>query len=383
MAKIIAAAQHMGGANAIAPVVKRLMNQGGIQVIPIGYGYAQRVFKEWGIEYKDIGDWKQSDVSVHPMKCLLDMEGHPDLVLIGTAVQDEKNLNVIDQTLISAARVSSTKSLAVIDFWGNERERFSDIVSEKLEFLPDKIAALDERQKQTLTEIGIGKNKIAITGNPHFDALAQRAEEFTEEEKQRIREKIRINWEKLVFFAGNVFGLRGFDLGFWDLDVIRYLERAIEDLCVAKVGLVIKLHPSIYEHASENGLGKIENYVEKYQGRLIIVKDISSVDLSLACDLTVVIDSTVGIEAVNLNRPVICLRPNPKLERLDNSIFARTKAVPVVYEKRDISGITRRAITDKQYRQDLITNASALRTDGQATNRVVDLAIQMIKNSPK
>jgi len=378
MAKIIAAAQHMGGANAIAPVVKRLMNQEWIQVVPLGYGYARKVFEEQGIKYKVIEDWKQPNVSVHSMKHLLDAEGHPSLVLVGAAVQSENNLSIIDQTLISAAKVSSTKSLAVMDYWGNEKERFGDIVSGQLEFLPNKIAVLDERQKQDMIKIGIGEDIIEITGNPHFDALAQKARAFTEEEKQKIKKEIGLRREKLIFFAGNVFGPNGFDLGFWDLNVIAYLREAVENFCVEKVGLVIKLHPSIYEEESKDDLRKIEKFVKtNSMGKIVIVRNISSIDLSLACDLTLITDSAVGVEAVNLNKPVICLRPNPRLARSDDSVFARTKAVPVVYDRRDISGIVRRAIIDERYRQSLITNASALRTNGRAVERVANLAVQM------
>src|SRR3972149_3058826 len=139
--KILAAAWHPGGANALSPVIKRLHKEGKAGVVTIGHQYSEKIFQNNGIAYETIGFYGLNDVSVASMEQLLRKES-PDLVLTGTAFQSEENKDVIEQTMTLAARNKGIRKLTVMDFWPNDSKEFSDVYSPdgKFKFLPDKIA---------------------------------------------------------------------------------------------------------------------------------------------------------------------------------------------------------------------------------------------------
>lgn len=241
--KILVAAWHTGSANSLAPVVRRLREEGKVEVVVIGHQPSERVFRESGIAYRTIADYGLPNISLVSMIKLLRAES-PDLVLVGTSSQDKENRNVIEQVLTLVANRLGIPSLAVVDFWGNCRLRFSDIfTNEPFGFLPSVIAVLDETSLQEYLIQGIERRRLVITGNPHFDGLAQKAQRFTDADHQRIREQIGLRQELLFFFAGSIFKSEKDTFGFWDWDVLSVIAEALNGVSDEAVGLVVKLHP--------------------------------------------------------------------------------------------------------------------------------------------
>lgn len=375
--KILATSWHPGGVNAISPVIKALIQEGKTEVVVIGYQFSEKIFQDNGIGYKTIESYNLKDVSLDSMEKLLAIES-PNLILTGTATQDDNNRDIIEQTITLAAKRSNIKSLSVLDFWAEYFSRFSNIYTgEKFKFLPDKIAIMDNYAKEAMLEEGFQRYKLVITGSPDFDKLRNMAESFTESEKQEIQGKIGLGVDILVLYVANVFKKENF--GFWDLDNLKLINEVLNELpsdLKNKVGLATKLHPRISKEDSE----EISQYISQMPGRKIkLVTDIDSEKLILASDLVLTACSTLGIKAVYMKKPCISIQPGLEVKDI-LEILTKNKIIPVGYTKEDCKSLINRALTDKNYReQKLVEKASDFRTDGMATKRVKELIYQMLK----
>ena len=375
MKKIVATSWHPGGANAISPVIKALIQEGKTKVVVIGYQFSEKIFQNNGISYRTIESYGLKDVSVDSMEELLAVE-LPDLILTGTSAQDEKNRNVIEQTIALAAKRVGIKSLAILDFWANYSLRFNDVFTgEKFKFLPDKIAIMDEIAKETMINEGFDKTRLVITGNPDFDNLENMARNF--KEKKIIRAKIGSKADLLIFYAANAWKKEIDELGFWDLDNIKIVNRVFQSLSEdrkAKVDMVVKLHPRV---PREDFL-EISQYIDQdSKGRIKLVSDIDPLDLILASDLTLTPFSTLGIKAVYMRKPCISLQPG--LKGKDLLIVSEKGFIPVGYTADDCEREFKKAILNDKYRQEeLPRKAAGFRTDGKATESVKKLVYRML-----
>lgn len=377
MKRILATSWHPGGANAIAPVIKRLIAEDKTIVVVIGYQFSEKIFRDYGITYKIIDSYELRDISLGSLERLLQVE-LPDLVLAGTSMQDEATKDVIEQTIVLAAETKGIPTLAVLDFWGNYWQRFSDIFTgEKFKFLPDKIAIMDEVAQQAMAEEGFAKERLVITGNPYFDDLPAKARSFTATEKQTIRQSIGLDCETLLFFAGNTLKNEAINYGYWDLENIRLLAGVLKQLPEGqrtKIGIAVGLHP----RTPESDLAEINHYIGEISGiKIKVVRHIKAQELVLVSDLTLTANSTVGIEAVYMGKPCISLQPG--LKGKDLLIVSEKGIIPVGYTVRDCEKELKRAIVDIEYREkELSKRAKSFRIDGRATERVVKLVYKMI-----
>ncbi len=374
--KILATSWHPGGANAIVPVVKRLREEGKVDVVAIGHQYSEDIFRREGINYRAIMDYGLSDVSLGSMERVLNEE-NPGMVLTGTSVQDDKNREVIEQTLTLTATQRGISTLAVLDFWANYWQRFSDIYSEqRFRFLPDKVAIMDEYAKAEMLKEGFEESRLVITGNPHFDGLEAKAREFTKKDREEVRNKIGLNPNVLGFFAGTASWKNETErFGFWDLDIIKIVNEFFQSLSNSDYGMVAKLHP----RAPKEDLDEAENYVEQNSGgKIKLVRDIDAQKLILASDITFTPFSTLGFEAVYMKKPLISLQPGLKCQDY-LSVLTTNGIIPVGYRTSDCRDLVSLAFKDRRFREEeLIEEASSFRTEGKATERVTNLVYEMI-----
>jgi len=374
--KILATSWHPGGMNAVIPVIQRLNQEGKVDVVTIGHGYSEAILDKNGISYKKINDYKLEDVSIQSMEKLLEKE-LPNLVLTGTSIQDEKTRDVLEQTITLAGRQMKIPTLAVLDVWMNYSLRFNDIFSgEHFRFLPDKIAIIDRYAEKDMLAEGFDKNRLVITGNPHFDGLESKAKKFTKEEKTSLRHRIGLESGVLLFYAAGAWQTTKSEYGFWDLDNIKLVNEVIKESPKEK-GLVVKLHP----RTPKEDLDEIKKYIETESRRRIgLVSDFDSQDLVLASDLTLTPFSTLSIEAIYMGKPCISMQPNLQGEDY-LAILTKNKIIPVGYTPEDCKSLVRRAFTNREYREkELIKQASGFKTDGKATERVTNLVYKLLES---
>jgi len=374
--KVLATSWHPGGANTIVPVIKKLIEENKVDVVVIGHQYSEKIFQSKGIDYKTIAHWGLKDVSLDSMIRLLQLES-PNLVLTGTSAQDPNNKDVIEQTIALAAQKMGINSLAVLDNWLNYSLRFGDVSgAKKFKFLPTKIAIMDQIAEQSMLNEGFAKEKLVITGNPHFDDLTIKAKAFSRAKKSAVRQKIGLRTESLIFFAADSWKNEYAEQGFWDLTIIDLIIDVLESLPEKQkkiIGLAVKLHP----RTPADDRDEIKKYVEKNSGKKIkLIENIDTQEVVLASDLILITNSTVGIETVYMSKPCISLQPGLKGE--DLLIVSKHGVVPVGYTDKDCKEEVKKAILNKKHRKEMIKRASSFKTDGKATQRVTELVYQML-----
>lgn len=376
--KILATASHTGGANAIIPVLQRLQGESIVNLKVIGNHDAKKVFEKKGIVHKTLGDYNLQDSSLESAINLLSYES-PNLIFNGTSDQDRKNKRFLAQNINLAGKIKNISTLAVLDTWGRYSQRFDDLdTGEHLRFLPDKIAILDEYAEKKIVSEGFPKERLVITGNPHYDDLEAKARNFTEKEKSEIRERIGLGSESLFFFPCGTKKSKEKELGFWTLDGIRVVDEVLkefpEEEVKRKYGFFIKLHPGFPQEDNS----EILNYVNKNsEGRVKMVSDIEPRDLILASDLTINQYSTLGAEAVYMGKPCISLQPNLSGEDIF-SYLTEEGIVPVGYTPKECKNLVRKCLVDEDYRARLQERTSKFKNDGKATKRVANLIYSML-----
>lgn len=388
--KVLVASRDTGSGNSIAPVVQRLRKESRVEVVLIGYGPSIDVFKKAGIKYRTINSYEIQDISPVSMSRVL-LSEKPNVLLLGTSPRTEDDQWIIEQSLISAARFSSTVLTCIVsiaDQWFLFKERFCDSAG-NLCYLPDIITVIDEFARKNAIRESIPEDRLEITGSPHFDGLVEEAGSFTAKRKQEIRDRIGLECELLFFFAAGVFESEKKRFGFWDLDVIKIMAQVLSDLPKDRrqqVGIVMKPHPKQKsEREHQKDLYKIISYLSRPLmlgsgpgERIRIVSDIDTHGLVLASDCTLTSVSMVGTEAVLMDKPVISLQPGLKDNQDDLLVVSKLGIVPVGHRKPMCRYLLKKAMREIKYLEEITKKSSRFRTDGKATERVVQLVYRKL-----
>lgn len=372
--KILAAAWHPGSANAIVPVIQRLNCEDNVEVVTIGYQYSEKIFTEKNIKYETISAYNLKNVSVESMACLLEAES-PDLVFTGASMQSAQIKDVIEQTLILAARKKGVKTLALLDFWANPSLKFSDAHSnEKFKFLPDKIAIPDKFAEEIMINEGFDAKNLVITGNPYYDELVTLKKEFSQKDKLRIRHDLRFGPDDyIILYASQPIEYdHGSKFGYTEKTALRELLDAVKDLRgKRKMSILVKVHP-------RENQSNLEAIIKDYDLRVIVNKTYPIRPAVLASDIIISPSSTTLVESSYLDLPSISLQPG--LINPDKDILVTNKlgiTVPV-YKHGEIKFVLEKLLFDNNYNLELAEKRKDFRTDGKATGRVVDLIYSML-----
>ena len=352
--RVLVATWHPGSKNAVLPVVEKLVEKG--------------AEVSW-LEQSDFPDF-----DVLKMIDVLQQE-NTDIVLTGTSVQDEQTRQVIEQTLVAAAKLRGIPSLSVLDFWLNYSERFSDYGTKNLAYLPDRIAVMDDLARNAMLKEGFPSHLIAVTGNPYFDSLFNQQEEFTDEDKANIRNNLRIDPDTTLFLYASqpireTFGMK---YGYTEVEALQHLIQGIKTV---RKGLnfqfLIKAHPR--ENKRE-----LERIVEKTGIPIAVDQDYDTRRVLLASDVVISPFSTILIESSYLGLPSISLQPG--LEGEDPLITNRLGVTTPVYCASDLGIIIEDLLINDSYRYKLASLArrKGFQTDGNATPRVTELIYELME----
>lgn len=333
------------------------------------------ILRRAGITFRTIEDYDLFDVSLESMTELLLIE-KPDLVLTGTSTQDKETKDVIEQTIVLAARNLGIKSLSVLDFWGNYWERFSDTElcgrpEQRFKYLPDKVAIMDKYAGNEMLAEEFPPDRFVITGNPYFDEHPRRAQNFTPADKEAVKKRLGLTADFLVFYAANVWEQEKEKYGFWDIDNIQLICEVMESESRPDAGLVIKLHPRVPSGDSS----AVDAFIGGKKNVWRVSGDVDAKELILASDVTLTPLSTLGAEAVYMRRPSASLQPGL---RVPDIMISRFGVVPAGFTAEDCKDIVRRALADEHYRRQMLEKASFFQTDGRATERLLKLIGEMI-----
>jgi len=375
--KILATSTHPGAMNAIIPVIKRLSEKEDLEVSVIGYKYSEKVLENQKIKYKTIKDYNLNDISVESMDKILQNE-HPDLILTGASSPNKTDSEVIEQKMIYAARKMNIKSLAVMDFFVEGYQRFSDFnegEAGKFKYLPDKITTLDKLSEEIMLNEGFPKEKLAITGNPYFDELAGLKNKFNENDRKKLKNELGIDMDSYLFFymSQPIEQQCGNKLGYTEKDALREFLDSFKDIKTdKKFNIIVKAH--LRENQED-----LEKIAKEYN--LPVIVDQQKLPLRpvmFASDAVISPWSTMLIESTYLEKPSISLQPGLNAE--DPLITNKLGITVPVYKHGEMKGIVEKLLNDKNYNIELsqMGKRKGFSIDGKATERVTNLVYEML-----
>lgn len=369
MRSVIAVSGDPGGANALAPVLKTLRDEGRATVRALAYNEARDVWSRHGISLEEL----PSDISRQDIVSKL-MESPEGLLLVGTSV----NTFELEKQFIDAAREIAMPSLAVLDFWSNYRARFSN-TDGRLVHLPDRIAVMDDEAKQEMVQDGFDQHGIEVTGQPAFDELASYRKQFSAEQRKQIRAGLQVEVDDLlVLFASQplaeVCGLVGSDelyLGYTEREVLQQLVAALERISNRtrrKLILLVRPHPrETLKAFAHDGSDLV---------RIVVSRDGDVREVAMAADLVTGMNTVLLVEACYLGCIVVSLQPG--LAVRDPLPTNRFELSYPVYTTDQMEPVVERMLFDEESRKKAKAKLAAFNNDGGATRRVMDLTYQMM-----
>ncbi len=369
--KILITSWHPGSANSILPVIKQLKRENRVHVVPICHEFSEKIFRKEKVDYRTISDYGLPDVSRNSMEKLLEEES-PELIFTGITSQNEENKSVIDQQIILAGRKKKIPTLTFLDWW-ESMDKFDDnYTNEPKKFMPNKIAIIDKYAKENLLKEGFDGKKLIITGNPSFDKLIAMKEEFTDQNRQKVREDLGIGLDAYIFlFASQpIEGTLGYKYGFTEKESLHGFLFSLEELENKKeFSVLVKVHPR------ENQLD-IEERTKGFDFPIKVDKEYNTLQTVLASDSVVSPFSTVLIESSYLDRPSISFQPG--LIGEDTLITNSLDVTVPVYKEKDLLPVLDKVMHDNNYQAELAKKRKDFKTDGKATERVTNLIYDML-----
>ena len=370
--KILAASYHIGGINSIIPVIRRLRAEDKLDCEVIGHGTdrAISILNREDIAHKQTYDFGCNDTTVDSMRTLVDRI-KPNLVLTGTAIQTPNDVDILEQTLTVAARDTGIPTIAVFDTWINYKERFSDIIKGRdFVFMPDTLAVMDNFALDEMIALGFDKHKLVITGNPHFDDKHEKAQKFSSKDKIEALKIANICGNPLLHYVGGAWKKWKNEYGYWDLDIIRILSKAVTTPYNAKSSVAITLHPN--QPAEE--VNELKKYLmEQQNGGIRIIENLDSETMMMCSDFVVSAMSTLSYVAVYMEKPFASLQPGTKVACSLKPLTQRGFIAAGYSNQSCFEIITNALSSDKQYRTERLRQADGFRKSLNGTENVTQL----------
>lgn len=302
--KIIFAAQAAGGFNALLPVIQEAKRQKNFSLKILLAGPSCQLAQAQKLNYQN-----RQSLAKKALFSFLKRE-KPDLILAATS----GGLS-LEKRIIAAARSQGVKTLALMDFWSNYRQRFQNGQKNHLS-LPDYILVTDKIMQEEMVGAGFPEAKLIIVGNPAFDFFPSAA-------RQKPNEGF------ITFFCQPFSELsgrgRGTDWGFDEIQVFEDLVKALEEI-PARMPLRVKFHPLAKK------FNKFDRIINKTKLAVFFEKKLSTDKLLQKSSLVVGMNSMALFRAVLMGKNVLSYQPG--LKRADPLISNRLGLSAAVYQKR-------------------------------------------------
>jgi hypothetical protein len=238
----------------------------------------------------------------------------------------------------------------------------------------DKMAVWGDIAKNWFINYGVDPDKLVITGNPRFDSLSQKQ---VDGKKYAVYHDLKLDSNKGFF----VYATQPISAGFISRETEKVNELAFRALLKAmeefpNKQLVIKLHPIDDGKLIRRIVGE-----QKAKMDIAVTKNVNLYNLLRLTDLLIAIDSTVALEAMLLNKPVVLIN----LDKRSN-IYLESGAAIGVEEPQNIAptikevlfGTAEKALEKERKK---FVYDYAFKQDGQASKRISDLIEQMVNRS--
>ena len=295
---IVVVLQDTGGANAVLPVVRELRSRGATCRI-IAAGKARSVLDREGVEHEAVDVPAVVDASTVGLAGSW-LRPSASALLLGTSWGPS-----VEKAAAVAAR-GLVRSVAVLDMWSYYAQRFENTDTGALDYLPDRVAVMDDEAARAAISAGLPADRVVVTGQPYLETLPERfAEASLIDDAARLRATWAPDGRPVIMFASEPIAR---DLAGSDLDR-GYTERdALCDLVEAAARsrhrpvIVAKPHP---EHGPNE-----HDWVMAHGG--IVAQGLPSWHCIAAADVVVGMTSMVLLEALFAGKASISHQPTAR-----------------------------------------------------------------------
>lgn len=328
--------------------------------------YSEKEFRDI-FRYKDIPIWE----IVHGKLSTFFLEDIPRMISDIDKLDEilkEKKIKIavlrndskeLERTIIFCLRLSKIPSLVI------QHGVIADLKHHIL--LADKFAAWGKASVDWYNRFGNPPEKFEVTGNPHFDTLVNWRPKLS---RQTLCKQLNLDPNKgIILFATqqiNKFSSFLTDDLFWVMaDKVLTAMKQFPDK-----QLIIKADP--YEDVAP--------YRERISAGLynnaVAVRDVDIYTLIFMSELVIVFNSTVGLEAMVFDKPLITVNLT---KREDTVPFAEKGAALGVYEEANLIPAIKQALSDPEAISGLKIARSrfieeyAYGIDGKASERISNL----------
>ena len=237
--------------------------------------------------------------------------------------------------------------------------------------IPDKIAVYGNYHKELLTKMSVyPEDSVVVTGQPRYDILYRTDRIYS---REKFFKKYKINPNHKIILWTTAFVGQDDEESIEDLKAVFETIQGIKDTT-----LVIKPHPWDGRRYTK----MIEDYLNIYKISAVVTpRSSDTYEQLFACDLMITSGSTTGMEAIALNKPVIVLNLTGKPGAID---YVEQGVALGVYKAEDLKPTIEKLLRDDsaiaKNRERYIENY-LYKTDGKATERVVNVIEEMIEES--
>lgn len=294
--------KNPGGFNAIFPIFKKLKSNHNYNVYYIFDKEASTFVHDKNIKLTDT-----ERISKEGLRALVG-KIRPNIVLSGTSSGSS-----IDKMAIDLFKGENTRTLSIVDSWVNFADRFSDLKTSNLKYMPDFIFAVDEIMSDMLTKIGVSSSKVVVTGNPFFE---------------NFKKIPASSSAKAITFICQPFSEIGDESwGFDEIQVLGDLTEILEKNYI-DTQVLVKLHPRSKKK------DKFLKIVKKSKLKIKIAESSSLRSLVEKSLLIVGMNSMALFEAAICGAKVLSYQPN--LKREDVLVTNKIGLSLGVYKKSDL-----------------------------------------------
>lgn len=358
--KILAFAREAGGAAAIAPVCKAMVDEGW-NLLLLGKDQGLEVFRNKKlpcIDFPVFDDAALEDIVYH------NLGSHPDIILTSaSSLPKEMTCRYIWRW----GQRHSILTVGVLDQWQNYALRFSGPnKSDHLAYIPDFIFVMDEIARRVMAEEGIPLERIIITGQPAFDNIRDNFQLLIGE-VDRIKGQLNIDGDYIVTYVGeSLQDAYGDTLGYDEQSVLEFLGDTLDNFCSenmkSKICLIVKLHP-------ENKYEEFESVMQKWPSfeKRIIAKELSTYQVIAISDIVVGMSSVMLVESILAEKPTVSLQLNSLVD--SQLVATRTGAIPFIVSPESGRELLYRILADTSFAKEYVEQQKTWNIHENATAR--------------
>lgn len=302
----------------------------------------------------------------------------PDVVIL------EEEYGFFERSLLIAAKMENIPTIAIQHgvihelhkaYMFNKGEISQDLsISFPYVQIADKTAVYGEYHKMLLTKISsYPENSVIVTGQPRYDRIITLQKNFD-------RDKFLIDW-KIPLTSKLILWLPAFSY-LSDHEIEKDFISILKDLGeIEGLRVVIKPHPGDPNHS----IIKLKNKISEFNNNAILIpRNYDALYCMMASDIVMMKDSTTGMEAIALGKPLIQLNLENSKDQID---YVGEGVAFGIYCREDLKTVVSQIlnntimVSDEMRRHYL--EEFFYKIDGQASERIVQLIEQCIKINVK